>query len=54
MQNASPLEIVELKLQLVDLFSEKMKKIVPTNTSELGVLDFWADFEEALSVDASG
>lgn len=37
----------------MDLFSEKTKKIVPTNTSELGLLDCWADFQEALSVETS-
>lgn len=30
------------------------KKIVPTNHSELGLLECWVDFQEALSVDALG
>lgn len=38
----------------MDLFSEKTKKIVPTNSSEVELLDCWADFQEVLSVDASG
>lgn len=46
--------IAELKLQLEDLFSVKTKKIVPMSSHELGLLDCWVDFQEALSVDASG
>lgn len=48
--NASPLESVELKLQLENVFSVKTVKIVCTNSSELGLLDCLVDFQETLSV----
>lgn len=52
--NASPLEIVELNLQLEDLFSVKTMKIVLTNNSELGLLECLVNFQYAVSVDDLG